>query len=92
VSTAARWDLTGRVAVVTGGAQGLGAAIARALGEQGATVPLVLRRRAGLVRGAPPSASRQGRQHAFRERAPRLSESAAASKAANRKTDAPDAG
>jgi short chain dehydrogenase len=37
----ARFDLTGRVAVVTGGAQGLGAAIARALGEQGAGIALL---------------------------------------------------
>ncbi|MBM4067684.1 MAG: SDR family oxidoreductase [Planctomycetes bacterium] len=38
---AARFDLTGRVAVVTGGAQGLGAAIARALSEQGAAIALL---------------------------------------------------
>jgi NAD(P)-dependent dehydrogenase (short-subunit alcohol dehydrogenase family) len=37
----ARFDLTDRVAVVTGGAQGLGAAIARALSEQGAAIALL---------------------------------------------------
>lgn len=35
------FDLTGRVAVVTGGAQGLGAAMGRALAEQGAAVALL---------------------------------------------------
>ncbi|HLJ09957.1 MAG TPA: glucose 1-dehydrogenase [Planctomycetaceae bacterium] len=38
---AARFDLTNQVALVTGGAQGLGKAIARALGEQGAALALV---------------------------------------------------
>lgn len=37
----ANFDLTGRVAAVTGGAQGLGAAIARALAEHGASIALL---------------------------------------------------
>ncbi len=35
------FDLTGRVALVTGGAQGLGASIARALADHGATIALL---------------------------------------------------
>jgi NAD(P)-dependent dehydrogenase (short-subunit alcohol dehydrogenase family) len=38
-----RFDLTGRVAVVTGGTRGLGLGFARALGEAGAAVVLVAR-------------------------------------------------
>lgn len=38
---AATFDLTGRVAVITGGAQGLGAAIARSLADQGASLALL---------------------------------------------------
>ncbi len=38
---ATNFDLTGRVALVTGGAQGLGASIARALAAHGATIALL---------------------------------------------------
>jgi NAD(P)-dependent dehydrogenase (short-subunit alcohol dehydrogenase family) len=41
-------DLTGRVAIVTGGSRGLGLQIASALGEYGATVVLVARKQAEL--------------------------------------------
>lgn len=43
-----RFDLTGRVAVVSGGAQGLGRAAGLALAESGADVVLVDRNRAGV--------------------------------------------
>ena len=38
------FDLTGRVAVVTGGSSGLGVQFAHALGRQGATVVVIARR------------------------------------------------
>jgi gluconate 5-dehydrogenase len=41
-------DLTGRVALVTGGSRGLGLQIARALGEFGASLALVARKQADL--------------------------------------------
>jgi len=42
------FDLTGRVALVTGGSRGLGLQIARALGEYGASLVLVARKQADL--------------------------------------------
>lgn len=42
------FDLTGRVAIVTGGSRGLGLQIARALGEYGASLALVARKQADL--------------------------------------------
>jgi gluconate 5-dehydrogenase len=42
------FDLSGRTALVTGGSRGLGLQIAQALGEQGARVLLVARKRADL--------------------------------------------
>jgi Dehydrogenases with different specificities (related to short-chain alcohol dehydrogenases) len=42
------FDLSGRVAIVTGGSRGLGFQIASALGEYGASVALVARKRAEL--------------------------------------------
>lgn len=42
------FDLTGRVAIVTGGSRGLGLQIARALGEYGATLALVARKQADI--------------------------------------------
>src|ERR1700742_1611027 len=42
------FDLTGRVAIVTGGSRGLGLQIARALAEYGASLALVARRQADL--------------------------------------------
>ncbi|MEW6049209.1 MAG: SDR family oxidoreductase, partial [Bacillota bacterium] len=44
----ALFDLTGRVALVTGGSRGLGLAIARALGQAGARVCIAARRREWL--------------------------------------------
>jgi len=42
------FDLTGQVAIVTGGSRGLGLQIARALGEFGASLALVARKKADL--------------------------------------------
>ena len=42
------FDLSGRVAIVTGGSRGLGAQIARGLGQYGATLALVARKKSEL--------------------------------------------
>ena len=42
------FDLSGRVAIVTGGSRGLGLQIARALGEYGASLALAARKQAEL--------------------------------------------
>lgn len=47
-----RFDLTNRVAVITGGAQGLGTAIARSLADQGANIALLDRQAAEVKESA----------------------------------------
>jgi NAD(P)-dependent dehydrogenase (short-subunit alcohol dehydrogenase family) len=48
VSAASRFDLSGRVAIVTGASRGIGGAIAEALAEHGAQVVLSSRKQEGL--------------------------------------------
>ena len=56
------FDLAGRVALVTGGAQGLGLAIARALAEHGATIALVDVQAEAATTAAEQLASESGRE------------------------------
>ncbi|HEV2598878.1 SDR family oxidoreductase [Sphingopyxis sp.] len=59
------FDLSGRVAVVTGGSRGLGFQVAQALGEYGATLALVARKEAELDAAVAELASRGISAHGF---------------------------
>jgi len=62
---ASLFDLTGRVAIVTGGSRGLGLQIAGALGEYGATLALVARKPAELEAAVAELAARGIKAEAF---------------------------
>ena len=62
------FDLSGRVAVVTGGTRGLGLAMARGFAQAGAEV-VVVSRKAGRLRGGGGRAARRGCQGGARTRA-----------------------
>lgn len=64
-SLASLFDLTGRVAIVTGGSRGLGLQIATALGEYGATLALVARKQAELDEAVTKLAEKGIAAHAF---------------------------
>ena len=49
------FDLTGRVALITGGSRGLGLQIAEALGEMGAKLAITARKQPELDEAARPS-------------------------------------
>lgn len=59
------FDLTGRVAIVTGGSRGLGIQIASALGEYGATLALVSRKKNDLDEAVASLAAEGITAHAF---------------------------
>ena len=54
------FDLTGRIAIVTGGATHLGLAMSSALGELGATLVIASRGAGSYARRSPPLCARTG--------------------------------
>ena len=65
VSVKSLFDLTGRVALITGGSRGLGLQIASALGQQGATLALVARKAVEVDQAVATLASQGIAAHAF---------------------------
>ena len=59
------FDLTGKVAVVTGGSSGLGVQFAHALGRQGASVVVIARREHMLKKVAEDIAAESGVKTAY---------------------------